>query len=71
MTKVYEYEFEIGSIVYCKTDVEQVPMQVIKHVLSVNGLVYQCAVISDMNEYFSFELSHYRNMELVKNHQED
>ena len=70
MTKAYEYEFEIGSIVYCKTDVEQIPMQVIKHVLSANGLVYLCAVVSDTNEYFGFELTAYRNMELVKNHED-
>ncbi len=57
MTRAYEYEFEIGSIVYCKTDIRQQPMQITKHLISGEGFMYQCSIIDSVKNFFPFELT--------------
>lgn len=51
-------KFQIGAIVYLKTDIEQLPRIVIGILISGDGaLIYKCCQSTDDNWHYEVELS--------------
>lgn len=55
---VIDNEYEIGDLVYLKTDAEQLPRIIISIYVYKNGeLLYKTASGTQTSEHYSFELS--------------
>jgi len=50
-------KFEIGEIVYIKTDLEQLPCQVIELIVSKNNVMYIVCRNLDSTKFYDYELS--------------
>lgn len=55
--KVIDTAFEIGDIVYIRTDTEQLPRQVYCYLVFRNDVIYKCACGTIISEHYEFELS--------------
>jgi len=59
-------EFEMGEIVYLKTDPEQRPRQIVGLILSIDGgMLYKCVAGLEVDLHFEAELSRDKDMVLV------
>lgn len=50
-------KFEIGEIVYIKTDVEQFPCQVVELIVSKTNIMYVVSRNLDTFKFYDYELS--------------
>lgn len=57
--------FDIGEIVYLKTDINQYPWMVTSIWLKETGLFYELSQGSNYSGHFGFEISKERNVELI------
>lgn len=50
-------EYNMGDIVYVKTDSEQLPRIVTAIIVTGRDILYECAVFVDISSHYGFELS--------------
>lgn len=57
MNRVINNKYEIGDIVYLKTDIEQVPRIVYCFIIYQNEIIYKLCAGITMSEHYDFEIS--------------
>ena len=59
---IKKIKFDIGEIVYLKTDNEQLERMVCQMTLTQNSVIYDLVCGSEMSNHFDFEISKERNI---------
>lgn len=55
--KVIDTKYEIGDIVYLKTDPEQVERQVFAYIVYRSEIIYKVTMGTTVSEHYDFELT--------------
>lgn len=61
MTKVLKIDFELGQLVYLKTDTDQLPRIVTAIIVKPNLLVYELSQSDKTSDHYAFEISSERS----------